>query len=154
MPIYDRTDLVHNTLHTVSRALLEGFVIVVTVLLLFLVSVRAALLTALIIPLSLLFAFVCMHATGVSLNLLSLGALDFGIIVDGTIVMVERIMHALARRRAGEGSSGESRSRRSATRRSRSPAPDLLLAADHHRGVHPAVHPGARRAAPVHADGV
>ena len=56
---------------------------------------RAALLTALVIPLSLLFALVCMYATGVSLSLLSIGALDFGIIVDGTIVMVERIIHAL-----------------------------------------------------------
>jgi heavy metal efflux system protein len=99
VPIHDRTELVHNTLHTVSRVLLEGFVVVVTVLFLFLVSLKAALLTALIIPLSLLFAFVCMHLTGVSLNLLSIGALDFGIIVDGTIVMVERIMRTLEERR-------------------------------------------------------
>jgi cobalt-zinc-cadmium resistance protein CzcA len=106
VPIYDRTALVHNTLTTVSRVLLEGFVIVVTVLLVFLLSVRAALLTALIIPLSLLFAFVCMRLAGVSLSLLSIGAIDFGIIVDATIVMVERIMHELARRRAGEGSGG------------------------------------------------
>src|SRR5262249_50465423 len=98
VPIHDRTELVHNTLHTVSRVLLEGFVVVVTVLFLFLVSLKAALLTALIIPLSLLFAFVCMHLTGVSLNLLSIGALDFGIIVDGTIVMVERIMRTLEER--------------------------------------------------------
>jgi cobalt-zinc-cadmium resistance protein CzcA len=99
VPIHDRTELVHNTLHTVSRVLLEGFVVVVTVLVLFLVSLKAALLTALIIPLSLLFAFVCMHLTGVSLNLLSIGALDFGIIVDGTIVMIERILRALEERR-------------------------------------------------------
>ena len=98
VPIYDRTALVHNTLHTVSRVLLEGFVIVVTVLLVFLLSVRAALLTALVIPLSLLFAFVCMRLAGVSLSLLSIGAIDFGIIVDATIVMVERIMHEVARR--------------------------------------------------------
>jgi cobalt-zinc-cadmium resistance protein CzcA len=81
--------------------LLEGFVIVVTVLLVFLLSVRAALLTALVIPLSLLFAFLCMRAVGVSLSLLSIGAIDFGIIVDATIVMVERIMHEVARRREG-----------------------------------------------------
>src|SRR5262245_11709202 len=99
VPIHDRTELVHNTLHTVSRVLLEGFIVVVTVLFLFLVSLKAALLTALIIPLSLLFAFVCMHLTGVSLNLLSIGALDFGIIVDGTIVMIERILRALEERR-------------------------------------------------------
>src|SRR5215813_1788451 len=96
VPIHDRSHLVDNTLHTVSHVLLTGFVIVVTVLLVFLLSVRAALLTALIIPLSLLFALVCMYLTGVSLSLLSIGALDFGIIVDATIVMVERIIHALA----------------------------------------------------------
>ena len=99
VPIHDRTELVQSTLRTVSRVLLEGFLVVVTVLLLFLLSVRAALLTALIIPLSLLFAFVCMRLTGVSLSLLSIGALDFGIIVDATIVMIERIIHRLAERR-------------------------------------------------------
>jgi heavy metal efflux system protein len=97
VPIYDRTELVHNTLHTVSHTLLEGLVIVVAVLFLFLGSVRAALLTAITIPLSLLFAFVCMHFTGIPANLLSLGALDFGIIVDGTLVMVEHIVHRLGR---------------------------------------------------------
>ena len=100
VPIYDRTDLVHNTLHTVSHTLLEGLVIVVAVLFLFLGSVRAALLTAITIPLSLLFAFVCMHFTGIPANLLSLGALDFGIIVDGTLIMVEHIVSTLAERRA------------------------------------------------------
>ena len=93
--IYDRTDLVANTMHTVSHTLLEGLVVMVTMLLLFLGSARAALLTAITIPLSLLFAFVCMHLTGIPANLLSLGALDFGIIVDGTLVMVEHIVHQL-----------------------------------------------------------
>ena len=96
--IHDRSNLVSNTLRTVSHVLVAGFVIVVTVLLVFLLSVRAALLTAVVIPLSLLFALVCMYASGVSLSLLSIGALDFGIIVDGTIVMVERVIHALAER--------------------------------------------------------
>ncbi|HKA55171.1 MAG TPA: CusA/CzcA family heavy metal efflux RND transporter [Candidatus Binatia bacterium] len=96
VPIYDRTELVDNTLHTVSHTLLEGLVIVVTILFVFLGSVRAALLTAVTIPLSLLFAFVCMHFTGIPANLLSLGALDFGIIVDGTLVMVEHIVRALS----------------------------------------------------------
>jgi cobalt-zinc-cadmium resistance protein CzcA len=95
MPIHDKTELVQNTLHTVVRVLLEGFVIVVTVLLIFLVSLRAALLTALTIPLSLLFALLCMHLSGVSMSLLSIGALDFGILVDATIVMVERIIRTL-----------------------------------------------------------
>jgi heavy metal efflux system protein len=93
--IHDRSDLVANTLHTVSHVLIAGFTIVVIALLAFLLSARAALLTAVVIPLSLLFALVCMYASGVSLSLLSIGALDFGIIVDGTIVMVERIMRGL-----------------------------------------------------------
>uniref|UniRef100_Q01SJ1 Heavy metal efflux pump, CzcA family n=1 Tax=Solibacter usitatus (strain Ellin6076) TaxID=234267 RepID=Q01SJ1_SOLUE len=96
--IYDRTDLVGNTMHTVSHTLLEGIVVMVTMLLLFLGSVRAALLTAITIPLALLFAFVCMYFTGIPANLLSLGALDFGIIVDGTLVMVEHIVHLLQER--------------------------------------------------------
>lgn len=98
-PIYDRRDLVANTLHTVSHTLLEGLVIVILVLFLFLGSVRAALLTAVTIPLSLLFAFICMQAAGIPANLLSLGALDFGIIVDGTLVMVEHVVHHLSHRR-------------------------------------------------------
>ncbi|MFN7985471.1 MAG: CusA/CzcA family heavy metal efflux RND transporter [Vicinamibacterales bacterium] len=98
-PILDRTELVDNTLHTVTHTLLEGLVIVVGVLFLFLGSARAALLTAVTIPLSLLFAFICMHMSGIPANLLSLGALDFGIIVDGTLVMVEHIVHSLSHRR-------------------------------------------------------
>jgi cobalt-zinc-cadmium resistance protein CzcA len=91
----DRTELVENTLHTVSHTLLEGLAIVVLVLLFFLGSVRAALLTAVTIPLSLLFAFLCMHFTGIPANLLSLGALDFGIIVDATLVMVEHVLDTI-----------------------------------------------------------
>jgi cobalt-zinc-cadmium resistance protein CzcA len=100
VPIHDRTELVEVTLHTISRVLIEGFVVVVSVLLFFLVSLRAALLTAIIIPLSLLFAFLCMYLSGVTLSLLSIGALDFGILVDATIVMVERIVRTLEERGA------------------------------------------------------
>lgn len=96
--IYDRTDLVDNTMHTVSHTLMEGLIVMVCMLLFFLGSVRAAVLTAITIPLSLLFAFVCMHFTGIPANLLSLGALDFGIIVDGTLVMVEHIVQHLQQR--------------------------------------------------------
>ena len=103
--IYDRTELVNNTLGTVSHTLLEGLIIVIAVLFLFLGSVRAALLTAVTIPLSLLFAFLCMHFTGIPANLLSLGALDFGIIVDGTLVMVEHIVHMLDERHKHSGAS-------------------------------------------------
>jgi cobalt-zinc-cadmium resistance protein CzcA len=102
-PIYDRKDLVDNTLHTVTRTLLEGLVIVLLVLFLFLGSARAALLTAVTIPLSLLFAFVCMQFSGIPANLLSLGALDFGIIVDATLVMVEHVLHTLEVRQRRPG---------------------------------------------------
>lgn len=101
--IYDRTDLVDNTLATVSHTLLEGLGIVLIVLFFFLGSARAALLTAVTIPLSLLFAFVCMHFSGIPANLLSLGALDFGIIVDATLVMVEHILHTMHERQAQPG---------------------------------------------------
>jgi heavy metal efflux system protein len=100
VPIHDRTELVESTLHTIARVLIEGFVVVVAVLLFFLVSLRAAVLTAIIIPLSLLFAFLCMYLSGVTLSLLSIGALDFGILVDATIVMVERIVRTLEERGA------------------------------------------------------
>ena len=100
VPIYDRTDLVEMTLRTVSRTLAEGLLVVLVVLVFFLGSLRAALLTAITIPLSLLFAFVCMYFSGIPANLLSLGAIDFGIIVDGSLVMVEHILHTVQQRRA------------------------------------------------------
>ena len=104
VPIYDRRDLVSNTLRTVSRTLAEGLVIVVAVLFVFLGSVRGAMLAAITIPFSLLFAFICMYSAGIPANLLSLGALDFGIIVDGTLVMVEHIVSRLGDPyRTGEG---------------------------------------------------
>ncbi|WP_143307459.1 efflux RND transporter permease subunit [Chitinophaga vietnamensis] len=91
-PYLDRTALVDTTLHTVSHTLLEGMTLVVIVLIVFLGSWRAAVLVAITIPFSLLFAFICMHFTHIPANLLSLGAVDFGIIVDGAIVMMEMIL--------------------------------------------------------------
>jgi cobalt-zinc-cadmium resistance protein CzcA len=140
VPIYDRTSLVRNTLRTVSRVLLEGFVIVVTVLLVFLLSVRAALLTALVIPLSLLFAFICMRAAGVSLSLLGIGAIDFKH-HRGRDHRDGRAPHAQVARRRGADAPRAS-SRRCA-RRARRPAPDPVLAAHHHRGLHPAARSSA-----------
>jgi len=99
---YDRTDLINNTLGTVSRTLLEGVTIVLIVLIFFLGNIRTALVVALTIPLSLLFAFIAMHFTGIPANLLSLGAIDFGIIVDGAVVMAENIS-----RRVGSASREE-----------------------------------------------
>ncbi len=88
----DRTDLVNTTLSTVSHTLTEGIALVVIVLIVFLGSWRGALLVALTIPLALLIAFILMHLTDIPANLLSLGAIDFGIIVDGAIVMTESIL--------------------------------------------------------------
>lgn len=88
----DRTELVNTTLNTVSRTLMEGIILVIVVLIVFLGSWRGALLVAITIPLSLLFAFIMMHLTDIPANLLSLGAIDFGIIVDGAIVMMETIL--------------------------------------------------------------
>lgn len=88
----DRTDLVNTTLNTVSHTLLEGMALVIIVLIIFLGSWRGALLVAITIPLSLLTAFILMHFTDIPANLLSLGAIDFGIIVDGAIVMLETIL--------------------------------------------------------------
>lgn len=88
----DRTQLVGATLSTVSHTLLFGILLVVTVLIIFLGSWRGALIAAVAIPLSLLIAFILMHLTSIPANLLSLGAIDFGIIVDGSIVMMETIL--------------------------------------------------------------
>ncbi|SDY30284.1 efflux RND transporter permease subunit [Nitrosomonas sp. Nm58] len=95
-PVYDRTTLVDKTIHTVATNLLEGAALVIVVLLLFLGNLRAALIAALVIPLSMLFTFSGMVANHVSANLMSLGALDFGIIVDGAIVIVENSIRRLA----------------------------------------------------------
>jgi heavy metal efflux system protein len=97
-PFYDRSDLVRVTTDTVEGNLLRGMILVLVVLLFFLVSVRAAVITALTIPLALLFAFIFLHLTGEAANLLSIGAIDFGIIIDGTIVMVENIYRELGLR--------------------------------------------------------
>jgi len=97
-PYYDRSDLVRVTTDTVEGNLLRGMIFVLVVLIFFLVSVRAAVITALTIPLSLLFAFIFLHLTGEAANLLSIGAIDFGIIIDGTIVMVENIYRELSER--------------------------------------------------------
>lgn len=96
IPVYNRTTLVDGTIQTVATNLIEGAVLVIVVLFLFLGNIRAALITALIIPLSMLFTFSGMVANQVSANLMSLGALDFGIIVDGAIVIVENCIRRLS----------------------------------------------------------
>jgi cobalt-zinc-cadmium resistance protein CzcA len=95
-PFLDRTKMVNNAISTVEKNLLEGALIVVFVLVLFLGNFRAGLLVASVIPLSMLFAVCMMNAFGVSGNLMSLGALDFGLIVDGAVIIVEAVMHRLS----------------------------------------------------------
>jgi cobalt-zinc-cadmium resistance protein CzcA len=102
VPYYDRSGLVKLTTDTVEANLLRGMFLVLVVLIFFLVSVRAAVIVALTIPLSLLFAFVILHAQNLSANLLSIGAIDFGIIIDGTVVMMENIYRELALRHGQE----------------------------------------------------
>jgi cobalt-zinc-cadmium resistance protein CzcA len=92
VPFIDRSDLVHFTTHTVLHNLTEGMILVVIILFLFLGNVRGAIIVALTIPFALLFAATCLSLKGIPANLLSLGALDFGMVVDGAVVMVENIV--------------------------------------------------------------
>jgi len=91
-PIYDRTELIQHTVHTVEHNMLEGAALILIILIIFLRSATVAAIVTLVIPLSLLFAFILVDLKGVSANLISLGAIDFGIIVDGAVVLVEGIM--------------------------------------------------------------
>jgi len=96
VPVYDRTHLVDKAIATVKKNLIEGAILVIAILFLFLGNIRAALITAMVIPLSMLFTFTGMFSNKVSANLMSLGALDFGIIVDGAVVIVENTLRRLA----------------------------------------------------------
>ena len=96
VPFYDRTDLVHETVRTVENNLLRGMLLVVVILIFFLYDVRSGLIVAVTIPLSLLFAFACLDLQNASANLLSIGAIDFGILVDAAVIMVENIYRRLA----------------------------------------------------------
>lgn len=102
-PVYDRTILVNKTIATVQKNLLEGAILVIAVLFLFLGNLRAALITAAVIPLALLATFTGMVQRGVSGNLMSLGALDFGLIVDGTLIVVENCISRLAQAQHHKG---------------------------------------------------
>ncbi|HEX4419310.1 MAG TPA: CusA/CzcA family heavy metal efflux RND transporter [Kofleriaceae bacterium] len=107
-PFYDRTDLVDTTLDTVFHNLAEGAILVSLVLFAFLLSVRASLVVTLVIPLSLAASFIYLHMRGMSANLLSMGAVDFGIIVDGAVILVEHVF---------EHTAGEAYQRKSAAQR-------------------------------------
>jgi cobalt-zinc-cadmium resistance protein CzcA len=107
VPFIDRSELVHHTTRTVLHNLTEGIILVVIILLMFLGNFRGAIIVALTIPFSLLFAATCLKLKGIPANLLSLGALDFGMVVDGTVVMVENIVRHLNRRDADNRSPKE-----------------------------------------------
>lgn len=101
--VYDRTVLVDKAINTVKKNLIEGALLVIAILFLFLGNIRAALITAMVIPLSMLFTFTGMVSNKVSANLMSLGALDFGIIIDGAVVIVENCVRRLAHAQAAAG---------------------------------------------------
>ncbi len=103
VPFYDRTELVNKTIRTATKNLLEGGILVIAILVLLLFNLRGGFIVASVIPLSMLFAVIMMVATGVSGNLMSLGAIDFGLIVDGAVVMVENAIRKLHERKNGIG---------------------------------------------------
>jgi cobalt-zinc-cadmium resistance protein CzcA len=103
VPFYDRTELVDATLETVGHNLLEGAILVTLVLFIFLLDLRAALIAATLIPLSLAVSFIYLKARGLSANLLSMGAVDFGVIVDGGVVVLESVLVALSAHSAHSG---------------------------------------------------
>ena len=106
IPMLDRSDLLHFTLHTVLHNLGEGMILVTIILLLFLGNFRAALIVAVTIPFSLLFASIFLNLSHIPANLISLGALDFGMVVDGAVVMVENIMRHISMGRNGSSGTG------------------------------------------------
>jgi heavy metal efflux system protein len=101
VPMLDRADLLHYTLHTVLRNMAEGMILVTIILFLFLGNARGAFIVALTIPFALLFASIWLDVSKIPANLLSLGALDFGMVVDGAVVMVENIIRHMSRREGG-----------------------------------------------------
>jgi cobalt-zinc-cadmium resistance protein CzcA len=117
VPMLDRSDLLHYTLHTVLHNMAEGMILVTIILFLFLGNVRGAFIVALTIPFALLFASICLDLTKIPANLLSLGALDFGMVVDGAVVMVENIVRHMSRGFGATGQNGESSPDQQAARR-------------------------------------
>ena len=157
VPYYDRTDLVHHTVDTVTENLVMGALLVVSILILFLRNWYAALAVAVIIPLALLFAFVLMDARGVSANLISLGAVDFGIIIDSAVVLVEALMVRLALAKTDELAQHHylqlaCPSDQADLHRDGSSHP--VLQGHHHPGLHADLHLPARGGKDIFPDGV
>jgi len=150
VPYLDRDDLVHYTTHTVLHNLGEGMILVVIVLFIFLGNARAALIVSFTIPFALLFASICLDLRHISANLLSLGALDFGMVVDGAVVMVENIVRHLESPRKGAAYPHGAHSGSGA----RDSAPRLLCDCDHYYGIPTNLHSATRRGEIVQANGV
>ncbi len=129
VPYYDRSGLIEETTQTVEQNLIRGMLLVLVVLGIFLFSVRAAIIVAITIPFALMFAFICLDWRHIPANLLSIGAIDFGILVDGAVVMVENVFRELAARHGEEYDLIDSDSRRGERRR----AADLLRGRGDHR---------------------
>ena len=149
VPFLDRSDLVHYTTHTVLHNLTEGIILVAIILFVFLGNVRGALIVALTIPFSLLFASICLDLRHIPANLLSLGALDFGMVVDGAVVMVENIVRHMGRQDVVQAGHGP-HSRGGA----RSAAAGVLRHRDHHHGVPADFHAAERGRPAVQAHGL
>ena len=151
VPFIDRSDLVHFTTHTVLHNLPRGIILVVIILFLFLGNVRGAIIVALTIPFSLLFAATCLNLKGIPANLLSLGALDFGMVVDGAVVMVENIVRHLSRPDPERTETPKAEDLRC---RARGPAAGVLRDRHHHHRLPADLHAATRGRAIVQAHGL
>ena len=149
VPFNDRSDLVHFTTHTVLHNLTEGLILVTIVLLVFLGNIRGALIVALTIPFSLLFASICLDLSKIPANLLSIGALDFGMVVDGAVVMVENIIRHLGDKDSTASVIGQDQGRRA-----RGAAARLLRHCHHHQRLFAHFHAPARGGPPLQAHGL
>ena len=151
VPFIDRSDLVHFTTHTVLRNLTEGIVLVTVILFVFLGNVRGAIVVALTIPFALLFAATCLNLKNIPANLLSLGALDFGMVVDGAVVMVENIVRHLSHSQTATRPTVLLGDRRGGAR---SPAARILRHCNYHHRVLAHLHAATRGGAPFQAHGL
>ncbi len=149
VPFLDRSQLVKFTVDTVERNLTAGMLLVSVILFLFLGNVRGAIVVALTIPFALMFASICLDLSHIPANLLSLGALDFGMLVDGSVVMIENIVRHLSRKDE-HAQPGTDDSRGGA----RGAAAGVLCARDHHRGLPADFYAAGGGGSAVQADGV
>ncbi len=140
VPFLDRSVLVSYTVETVEHNLTEGVILVSIILFLFLGNIRGAIIVALTIPFALLFASICLDLSHIPANLLSLGALDFGMVVDGSVVMIENIVRHLAHNDDTRTPPMKIRDAAHEVQR-----PGLLRARHHHRFLPAHLHPAGRR---------